>query len=177
MRNILQPCWYIWPWRGPLPVCGLPSRWKNWTTQSLSQPAYSSRILSVIQTRASKFRGHRQAYTSSIRRLVWMRSSDPWKVVTGETPRGHFHRTSQTMFSLPKSGNQSEVNYWSPWRTNLDHIATASDGRNIVLWVTLIFYIFSIKHFLKTKISLYMRKLQHVYLSLLTVSYFFSCAL
>lgn len=42
-RNILQPCWYIWPWRGPLPVCGLPSRWKNGTTQSLSQPAYSSR--------------------------------------------------------------------------------------------------------------------------------------
>lgn len=41
------------------------------------------RILSLIQTRASEFRGHRQAYTTSFRWLVWMWSSNPWKVVTG----------------------------------------------------------------------------------------------
>lgn len=135
-RTVLQHCWYIWPWRGPLPVCGLLSRWKNWTTQSLPQPTHSSRydihehalefvftsslksschvcvhllllkmvisqhcnmmpfvdfrILSVRQTRASEFRGHRQAHTTSFRWLVWMWSSNPWKVVTGGNSKRTF---------------------------------------------------------------------------------------
>lgn len=48
-----------------------------------NMPFVDFRILSLIQTRASEFRGHRQAHTASFRWLVWMWSSNPWKVVTG----------------------------------------------------------------------------------------------
>lgn len=103
-------------------------------------PFVDFRILSLIQTRASEFRGHWQAHTTSFRWLVWMWSSNPWKVVTGGNSKRTFPQAiTYHVFSSYIYQPITEVNYCSPWQTNLNHIASASDGRNIVLWVTLIF--------------------------------------
>ncbi|KAF7644996.1 hypothetical protein LDENG_00212290, partial [Lucifuga dentata] len=78
---------YVRTGRGPLPVCGLLQGWKDRSRLPLKSSAYSTRILSCVQTGACDVWTYRPTHAPSFRGLVRMRRAHPWKVVTQATRR------------------------------------------------------------------------------------------